>query len=895
MALQLIHSAWYENEVEHSILRSSQGVTKEDIEFILRTVGITDDYDTVPDDENNESLSNTLYLHLPSSAYALIRTGQYTVPNSEQTGNVITHAFILESGEECSPLLYAINNCFKEELSQIEQNLLLTQDYLPDTPLPRPQFKLSQAEVRKFFSRGRLRMLAHLLQAVMDSYGNKRLILLNDSYPSLKYWLFGIHSCLPKNRTSYITYSTYAYHIPEGCMLICSAPGHSIDFDVFAEEGNFIIDNLDDIGSDNIEAAAYAQSIVKTFWEDMTRLPDILEGVEGLMDTYHLNVATAAGLYKLIEFDFEWFESAHEIHYYLGKIGTIDKTSLELISHKLWNAFSQPEFKFKLDSDNMSLLSYIFRNTSDEVRWEIVKFIEENKEALGYEEYDGFNSFYFDFCDKLSFLKDFLPIALIQSEQLEIYCENKNASPWELATFFRIIVERYPIFVEQLDFEVIKDNAIYLLESILHQNELELAFSICESASELPYDFLRYVIVQGVLNDANTPSESKTLKLHLPDEFTYRIARLLIKKDPSLALELVKNHARKGKYRDSTLGLYNALCRDFPDETADFDETLHQKTVYADFVIDSIFHKFASASYTTREELTDFFTTYFITGLDRNHYFESKLFQHLNDSLPVRGIETADYFLKLLASSTKAFSKYTLAGMLSSYVLNQSPMDLFDYYQNNIEAFKDTVLLLKRISSSLSPSFIFAMTVITVSTSLEHATSRYLDNTDRTLQYLNTVSIQSTLSQVTVPDDFGQLFLDKLLRYSFFISTNHTALARLTDGFIYSLYSEASAKKWLQPVWQTRVEKTPELLFPIAARFLILSDKTQDLSMRRLAYAVLDNVSRPKRIEAYSIMLSYAENEAEKSFLKNVLLADYRRNFSFLHRVFSRTKRKLFK
>ena len=191
MALQFIYSSWQENSVDFSIKRMSEGVRADDVEYILKAVSVTNHYDTLPDDETNKELANTLYLKLPSSAYAIVRTGYYVNENSLQSNNYIVHAYIQENGEEISPMLYSINNCFRVSLTSDEQELLLSQPDLPTTPFPRPQFKLSQAEIRKFFSPGRLRALACLLQAVIDCYGNSRTIILNDTYPSLKYWFFG--------------------------------------------------------------------------------------------------------------------------------------------------------------------------------------------------------------------------------------------------------------------------------------------------------------------------------------------------------------------------------------------------------------------------------------------------------------------------------------------------------------------------------------------------------------------------------------------------------------------------------------------------------------------------------------------------------------------------------
>ncbi|MBQ7364101.1 MAG: hypothetical protein IJW46_00705, partial [Clostridia bacterium] len=647
MALQLLFSNWWENETEHTLRIMSQGISDADVEYILHTVSVTDNYESLPEDEENADLANTLYLRLPSSAHAIVRTGTYTVENSMQTANIIVHAFIAEEGEEITPLLYAINNCFRTALTQEEQTQLRQTDYLPASPLPRPQFKLSQAEIRKFFSQGRLRTLASLLQAVIDSHDNQRIILLNDSYPSLKYWFYGIHTCLPKNITSSLTYCTYAFNKPDDCILICTAPNHTIDLNEDIEEGNFVIDNIGENGCHDIEAAQFASYVVHQFWDDAASIKELTDSLEDIMNTYSLNIATAAGLLKLIEFDFNWFASAYDIHYYLGKVSTIDKSVLEVVSQKLWEAFFSPDFKFDIGVDTLPLLAYIFRNTDDEVKWQIIHHIDTHKEKLGYRTFETFELLYLDLIDRLSFVTEFIPFTLIESQTLADYCKVRDPHPSELTAFLYIIVDNYKKYSALLEPEILNDQTLYLFERLLGSQKTDLATEVVKRATHLPYDFLRYVVIQGILNSSNDKDTPDDTELHLSDTFVYSIARLLIEKDNSLALELVKNHARKGKYHDSTLALYIDLLADFPEETADFDDTLKAKAVYADFVTDSIFYKFASLQNASTEELTDFFRNYYLTGEDWNHYFETKLLQHLQESLPVCSIETADYFLKL--------------------------------------------------------------------------------------------------------------------------------------------------------------------------------------------------------------------------------------------------------
>lgn len=889
MALQFLYSSWKENGVDTVIKLASEGVSSQDTEYILKTVGVTDHYDILPQDEENEDLTNTLYLELPSSAYAIIRTGRYTVDAAPQEQNFILHAYIQESGEEISPLLYAINNCFRVSLTQEEQKQLMAQTILPATPFPRPQFKLSQAEIRKFFSQGRLRTLACLLQAVIDSHGNYRTIILNDNYHSLKYWFFGIHSCLPQNRTRRLTYTTYAFHKPDNCVLICSAPDHGIDLDALAADGNFVIDNLNDTGCGDIESANFSNLIVHEFWEDINQLPDLLEGIEGLMDTYGFNVATAAGLYKLIEFDFNWFSSAHEIHYFLGKIGTIDKDSLKLISHRLWEAFMSPDFKFELNVDNLPILAYMFRNTNDTIRWEIIDYIDTHRETLGLQPNNSFDEMYNELSEKLPFIKEFIPITLMQEERLCEYCENRNSTPAEAATFLYIIIENYHAYKEMLGEEKLREYAIYLFERVLNQNALTIAHAICAKAKNLPYDFLRYVLIQGVLNDANDLEGEETDKLRLEDDFVYGIARLFITVDPTLALELVKNHAREGKYRENTLKLYNALCRDFPQETAEFNDTLHERAVYTDFVTDSVFYKFASLQRTTLEELANFFEKYYITEKDRHAYFIPKLLQHLQGHINVLSIETSDYFLNLLASYPQNKPKDDLFDFLIKFLSGLPAIDLFDFYHQNVESFKQTQSELISRQSDLPDNFKAARVLIDLTGIASDKDALYDDLLRELIEY----RIHNFVRSDTVTVEYGHLLLDKIFRVSQKLSANQ--LSVLTNKILYPISQTKKGSAWFCDVWKTKLTHSPRSLYPITAHLLITAEQREAALWNKLTDELLDTIPPKQRKSIFRSMLSYVSNPEDEALLKKLLIYHYVKRTSWIKRIFTRPKRKLFK
>jgi len=888
MAKQILFTSWWENGNEHTITRSSQGVTEAEIDYILHAALDFQDIDLIEQDEDNEDLANTLYLRLPTEERAIVRSGIYNVADSIQKANVIVHAYIAEEGEEVSPMLYAINNCFKTSMTADEQESLLQLEQLPLTPFPRPQFKLSQIEIKKFFSQGRLRTLAALLQSVIDAHGNQRIIILNDTYPSLKYWFYGIHSCLPKSIIRSLTYGTYLFHAPEECILVCSAPGHAIQFNEHIEEGDFVIDNIDENGCHDIESAHYASFAVQKFWNDVSAIENLTEEIDALMDEYHLNIANAVGVLKLIQFDFNWFCSAYDIHYFLGKLSTIDKNLIEIISRRLWDSFMLPDFKFKLNIDTIPLLAYIFRNTDDDVKWTILNYIDTHREDLGYQEFESFDELYSSVCRDLQFVTEFLPASLMKSESLSTYCESRQSSSHEVATFLRIIVDNIDLFTKDFKEDVLLSNALYLFEILLQRGELTLALNIVKSSLSLSHDFLRYVVVQGILNVSNRDgSLDERDPLSLPDTFVYEIARQLILIDNTMVLELVKNYAREGKYFNSTLRLYTSLLSDFPEETAQFNETLHSKAVYTDFVTDSIFYKFASLQNATREELAEFFLAYYLSGTDKNHYFESKLSQHLQQSLPVNGIETADYFLKLLVEKQPDYRKLTLSGMLCSYILNSDANDIYDHYLREIPHFEESYRILHSISPKLSCAFRFTTVLIRL--------NNRLLSPDAVENILMSFDVEESLADPAITSDMIKHFAHVLIDVSSTLANTPSVLKRIFNKVFLSLHNNQEGSNALMIYWKQYLKETPDHLYPLATRALIYLLEQESNEIVDEIKDVLNTIDKKERLEVYRSMLLNTVNENEEQLLSQYLSEYYYHDFTLIQKCFDQSGKKLLK
>ena len=56
MALQFLYSTWWENDIERTIRLATDGLDDADIEYILHTVSVTDRFDMLPEDDENEEV-----------------------------------------------------------------------------------------------------------------------------------------------------------------------------------------------------------------------------------------------------------------------------------------------------------------------------------------------------------------------------------------------------------------------------------------------------------------------------------------------------------------------------------------------------------------------------------------------------------------------------------------------------------------------------------------------------------------------------------------------------------------------------------------------------------------------------------------------------------------------
>lgn len=707
MALQFLYSSWQEDGAENTLFAYSEGLSEADRAYLLEAALPPNDTKAEREDEENKEQANTLFLRLPSGRFAIARFGIYTPKNTMQSQNRFLHAFVTDGKEPMSPMLYAINNCFRNTLTAQEQQLFRNTPFLPNAPFPRPQFKLSQPEIRKFFSAGRLRTLTCLLQAVIDSYGNERVIFLNDRFSSLKYWFYGIHCCLPRTVKYRLTYATYAFSKPEDCKLICLAPGSGIDGSEEIENGNFVFDNTGGVACEDVESAKYARSIAALFLENAGEAHTVARGIGRLMDAYQLLIPTAAGIYKLLRQDFDWFESPYDIQFFLGKIGAISKMHLESLSELLWEKIRSPGFRFPAGEKLLPLIAFLFKNLSSKTKREVVLYIGSHRSDFGIRETESSFTYYELISDKIGFVFEYISESVLEEEK-DIDALIGRTSVLDRCVLLYLIADNWEEKAGRFGRERVLGLCYRFASEIIADRAIFAVREVCRRLAPLSEDFLHHTIVQAMLDTLN---ETEKNGASYDPSFTFVIVKELIGK-PAVAADLIKMYARNGQYTDEVLDLYLHLCRNYPHETAVIDGLLTKKPVYAAFLTDMAIRKFLFLGEITRDKLTFFFEAYYLAGKDRERVFEIKLKSFLNGLLPVRRIETAEYFLVLYIEKSQGKSPEealssmsdSLADLLFSAINDHTVRDLFDYYVNAPEEYRKTGKLLSAVRP-LSPAY----------------------------------------------------------------------------------------------------------------------------------------------------------------------------------------------
>lgn len=909
MADQLICFAWTVEETEKKCTASSAALTDAEKKAILEAVTLPTERSSLPEDEENETLACVYCFELPTGRIALARTGLYYSPGNN-TPKGILHAFIDQQNEDFSPLLYVINNCFKNALTVKEEETLQKNATLSTVSFPHAQFRLSQQEINKYFSAGRRRTLANLIQSIIDSYDNQRIVILNDRFPTLKYWFFGLHCCLPRCIRSKLTLCSYAYEKRKEFKLICGAPEVDLDVRSDIEKGSFVIDNRDGISCDDIEAVKYALTTVNVFLKNAEDTEPILTGVEELMHSYQLPVSSAAGIYYLLKHDFDWFDSAHEIKYFLNKIGAVNPKQVQTVAASLWREIKQPDFKFGCNESLLPVIAYIFKHTEVDTKEDIRAYIDYHRNEMGINDALSIHEYYKEIRDKLSFLCEYLPTHLIVTEGIPPFLEKNRSNIDEVNVLMYMIIDDYDRLVTSLGQFRIYASCRQIMLWLL-KTEPTAFLDICRKAVCLPSDFSEQVIVASViqayreqsvyLENSFAPSHAHredTIALVKPplllkDSFVFSILIEIAGKTQAAA-HLLSLYACPGGYSDTTLDEYMRVWNTVPEEAAKLDAELEKDPSFHGFLNDMAKRKFLSAHHTTHQELERFFTVIFLVDGDREYIFENKLHGYIETLLPVRQIEEAGYFLALLSRSVPHFSATSLAKCLYPFLVNQSPSDIYDFYINNRDDYCHICVLLKQIHPELSQAFLAS------GIGFELKTWAQTGDPASYQAILSLVRNFASFSQVLFSDSYAEEWNQRFFRYlGAFLAKVSGREADASDicyrVFAPIVHLSLTATQIRLLLFDENTLKKEELLTFLAVLFVSLSRLNQTNSAwERCLREYLAAIPFKDRPAAFSVMISCRLTRQEREALMCYLAGFYYSTLSFWQKFRAVRLEKLF-
>ena len=907
MAKQFIYSRWWEQQTERTLYASSEDVAQTDLDFLIHHVETVVDFEFLGSNEDNPELASTMYLQLPSGFSAILRTGKYRSNSPVQYDNYILHAIITQDGELSAPLLYAVNNCFRESLTCEEQRDIENDAILPDIAIPRPQYKLSQAEIEKYFSQGRLKTLACLIQATIDSYENQKMIILNDRLPNIKYWFYGLHCCLPYSIRKKLTYSTYSYTESERIKLICGAPNNAIDNDLAIRTGQFLIDNTGGKACEDIEPSKYAKFIVEEFSVDSVGMQYIPKNIDNFMTAYNLNLPTAAGIWKLMEGDFNWFESPYEIQVFFGKVNHCIPSEMEGLSESLWTFLENGQYKLPLDSGLLPLVSLVFRNGSTDLKERIILFVNHNRGIFDVTYTQSFKAYYNNLSDKFLFLYEYILDTVILEHKLDEYCIKYEYDMREITTLLCIIADRFKELCSRIDRRAIEEATVELFKKLLSdlpssQTE-EMIVEFCHKATCLDAAFIQSVIITPMWNHVQTETTDECL---LEEKLIFSLIEVFIDR-PLLSANLLRIYARKGKYAESTLKRYLNLSRDYPDATMIIDRNLEENETFSSFLRDTAAYRFASLEVKKEEELFDYFYSYYIPERDRNHVFMGKLDEFVITMNPVNQIDFSHEFLLRAIDVCNGTQLKELSTYLIPYINNQSVFDIFDYYANHDVAFLQVADIFNSCLTQMSNDLKTVLLIVALKSAekkLDHTVSR------------ETLSRFVALFPSIDPTDGGEnrAFLSKLYE-TVFANQQIVALEnRPCEELFFEIYSllmsrEDFSENYLSYLHSQRQSESMvtenvedcdliahtvaflSVTLPVLLRYTFTEEET---AIENTTLQVVASVPYSIKREVYRQLLAKCERDESKISIRELLTELYYRDLTIIQKLSAPSPKKLF-
>ena len=894
MALQLLYSFWQEDGVEKSLQATSQNLIDEDKIYIFRHTEKRIAFDKLYEDDENTDLACTVYLQLPSGRVAIARTGYYSFDETSPKEGFILHAYIAEKDELVSPFLYALNTCFKQSLTKEELLSYSSYSLLPTVPFPQPQFVLSRTEIQEFFSNDRQRILSQLLQALIDGHRSKRITILNEKHSLLKYWFYAFHCCLPEHIKKDVTFATAALDKPEDCELVCGATKNKISTINEMSLGNFVFDHVGGPTMENIEAIKYPVFISQLFVENAEEACKISEKVNDYMTQYQLSLATSAGIMKLLNAEFDWFDSAYDIQFFLGKIGFADKDHLRNIFSKLWQEVKQNTLSFVLNEQALPLLSYIFKNSDSDIKREIIEYVDQNHEQFGIYQARSLKDYYADVMDKLGFIYEYLPSALLRNSQFDAYREYLNRNLSEMCVLLYIIADNYPDLINEHGEEAVHYVCREIFLMLVEEDETDLAVEFCRKVDTYPDSFVEQVVVRAIWIYA----EKKSSRYESAnEEFVFAIMEEIIKRTKAAAA-LLMIFARKGRYGENTVSMYMELCQQYPTETAAIDKILSQREAFSAFDADMTLQKFMTKKKATLDDLTYFFYHFYLKESDKNLSFESKVQELLETRSPVLQIETADHLLRLFAKTCSDFQDMRIVQNLASYVVNQSVNDIYDYYANSdvdVRVMTDVLLTMDYPISNEFYAAILCVDLKDIVSSEKNQLSRK-GTADKIFSELCAPYI---VSELPADNAENKLFLERLYRYLL----RAMVLLSIKKGKITQYYSDILknflSRSDFQNVFTTFLlsfEERGMTMDAILSSLVLLKIKGESFSeqVNDVCEAYLMTGSLEKRKERFSILLSYTNSDEERELMETYLTKAFYSDLNIFRKLFAPSPKNLF-
>lgn len=895
MALQLLYSVWKEDGVEKSFNAASKNLSEDDVAYIFRHTEKHVAFDKLPEDDENSDLASTSYFRLPSGAVVIVRTGYYSLGDATQKNAFILHAYIAEAEESVSPFLYALNTCFKKSLTKEEFAGYSSYDLLPSVPFPRAQFVLSQVEIQKFFSKGRQRTLSQLLQALIDGHLSKRITILNEKHSFLKYWFYAIHCCLPEYIKKDVTFTTSAWNKPEDCELVCGAAKNKISTINEMAHGNFIFDHLGGPTTENIEAVKYPVFISQLFVEDVEAAIETSQKVHRYMSQHRSSLSTAAGMMKLLDGEFDWFDSAYDIQYFLGKIDFVEKERLESVLTGLWEEFKVNSLRFELNEQSLPLLSLVFKNSDSSIKREIIEYIDSHHELFDIYESTSFREYYAEVVNKLGFIYEFLPSALLRNNRFDAYREYLGKNLSDMCVLLYIIVDNYDELIREHGEESVYHICREIFLMMIEDGEGDLAVDFCRKITPLPDAFVEQVVVRAVW----IHSERMYAKFDfVNEELVFTVMEEIIHRTKAAAA-LLMVFARKGKYTENTVSLYMEVCSRYPKETALIDNVLAQRDAFSTFKSDMTLQKFMSRKSATLDDLTYFFFNFYLKQSDRNLSFESKVLELLGSLSPVLQIESADHMLRLFAGSCSDYQERRVVHELAACVVNQSVNDIYDYYANSTVDIREMTDILLVIDYPISNEFYAAILCVDLKDIIAQEKNQKNGKVSSN-KIFSELCAPYIVSELPLYNAENKLFLERLYRYLLramaLLSRKKGKLMTHFGDILKNFLAREDFQSALASYILSFEEKHDMKLEAILAPLLLLDMNGVRLSKSVCeacqSYLMLESLERRK--ERFDVLLTFANNETEKGLLKKYLTELFYSDLNFFRRIMAPSPQSLF-